>query len=84
MRVLSSSLGFVDGYTAQGNCSERTRRVIGHRVAILEHAEMDGDSERGTARVWSRWSEIEETGRWKVRTDGESEEERERGQETKA
>lgn len=35
----------------QKNCSERTRRVIGHRVAILEHAETDGDGERGDGRA---------------------------------
>lgn len=29
-----------------GKTIERTRRVIGHRVAILEHAEADGDGER--------------------------------------
>lgn len=34
------------GYTAWENCSKRTKRVIGHRLVILEHAETDGDEEK--------------------------------------
>lgn len=37
-RILSPSVRLSRGKTA----SERTKRVIGHRLAILEHAETDG------------------------------------------
>lgn len=32
---------------SNGKTVAGTERVIGHRVAILEHAETDGDEERG-------------------------------------
>lgn len=41
----------VGGYTTVEKIVARTRRVIGHRVAILEHAETDADGERGDGRV---------------------------------
>lgn len=54
MRTLSSStVAAVDRYDG-GKSLARTRRVIGHRVAILEHAETDGDEERGDGRVRRR------------------------------
>lgn len=39
------------GYTAWENCSKRTKRVIGHRLVILEHAETDGDEEKKGRRT---------------------------------
>lgn len=48
-RILSPTVHLSCGKTAR----ERTKRVIGHRLAILEHAETDGDNEKqngGTAR----------------------------------
>lgn len=39
------------GYTAWENCSKRTKRVIGHRLVILEHAETDGDEEKKDRRT---------------------------------
>lgn len=47
MRTLSSSQQIYDN----GKTVARTGRVIGHRVAILEHAETDGDGEQGDGRA---------------------------------
>lgn len=46
-----SFVAAVGGYTTVEKIVARTRRVIGHRVAILEHAETDADGERGDGRV---------------------------------
>lgn len=71
MRILSPSVR--RGYTAWKNYSERTKRVIGHRLAILEHAETDGDEEkdRGTAGGNERLRNEREVARsWGVRRIG--------------
>lgn len=49
MRTLSSSQPSANIWQIYdgGKTVAKTRRVIGHRVAILEHAETDGDEERG-------------------------------------
>lgn len=67
----------------RGKTVARTKRVIGHRLAILEHEEIDGDSgiERRARETWRSGSganEREIDGKWP----GVRERERERARET--